>query len=205
MAIPDLSAYPGALDVFSVTVPAAWLGADTIASVSAGVETWALTPVPDANAATLLRGAPSISGSIVSAWVGGVSTTTNFVAGAVYTLCFYVVASSGRVLPAPVNISVAAVTLPAAASGGSFPPNEFSKTASFAPALAGTYYCNGTGIVVTIPSASVGGDILIVNDSATQNVTFTGVADNYSTLPTLTPGASFTLRWSTLKSKIVIV
>ena len=206
MAIPDFTATAGSLDVYSVTVPAAWLGSETIASVTAGLQIWQYSPIADASAATLLRGTPSLSSATGSAWIGGIASTTNLVAGAVYNGTFWFVTSSGRVLPCSFNLSVSAASPATATTNASLPASEYSKTASFTPAAPGTYLCNGSGIVVTIPAASVGGDIVIVNNSTTQTVTLSGSALNYfGALPSLSPGATLALHWVALQSGFVII
>ena len=198
------SVYAGALQQFTIPCAGLLASGETIASVTAGVQLWAYSPVQDANASELLRGSASVSGSNVLAWVGGIPTSANFQPGAVYSLAAQLTTSLGNTPIVIGNITVSSVTPPALGSGAALPSTEFSKTASFTPSAPGTYFCNGSGIVCTI-SGNVGGDILIVNNSATQTVTLAGSAANYSTLPSLPPGSALTLHWSVLQSAFVIV
>ena len=199
------SVYAGTLQEFTIPCASILASGETIASVTAGVQVWTYTTVPDSNASQLLRGSASISGSSVQAWVGGIPTSTNFLPGAVYSLAFQLTTSLGNTPIVIGNISVSPITPPSLGTGATLPSTEFNKTSSFTPGLGGTYHCNGTGIVVAIPSTGVGGDMLIINESTSQNVTFSGSVANYTVLPTLTPGSSLVLRWSTLKSAYVMV
>ena len=197
------SVYAGALQLFTVPCASVLASGETITGATAGVEIWPYSPVQDANASQLLRGSAIVSGSNVQAWVGGISTTTNFVEGAVYSLGVQLTTSLGNTPIAIGNITVSAISPPALGSGASLPSTEFSISGNFAPSAPGLYHVTAAA-VCAIPATNIGGDIEIVNESA-GNVTFTGSALNYAVLPTLTPGASCTLHWSTLKSGILIL
>ena len=204
MALPTQTTVAGALDVFSIPVPLAWLGSDSVASVATGFEVSPRSLVQDPNAASLLRGEGSYSAPNCSAWIGGTSATNNFVPGAQYLLSFWVTTSAGRVGVFSIYMNVSPDVPAAAVSEVALPAGEFNISGNFAPTAPGLYHVEAAA-VCAIPAASVGGDIEIVNESA-GNVTFTGSAINYATnLPTLTPGSSCVLHWSGLKSGILIL
>ena len=201
------SVYAGALQQFTISCAGLLASGETIASVTAGVQLWAYSPVQDANATELLRGSASVSGSNVLAWVGGISTSANFQPGAVYSLAAQLTTSLGNTPIAIGNITVSPVTPPSLGSGAALPSTEYAVTSNTTIGAAGIYYLNASGLTLTLPSASVSGEIVIVDQTGAPNASIAGTVLNAPSSPlAMSAGyASLTLVWSAKYSGWVLI
>jgi hypothetical protein len=83
-----------------ITLPLASLlasGETLSAPATAKMEIWPRSPVPDANAANLVIGTPTIVGSNITIVCGGAGTS-GFQAGAIYSLWVTIATSLGQTL-----------------------------------------------------------------------------------------------------------
>lgn len=208
MKVFDLTttALAGEVYDFTFAFASALASGETISSVAGNMAINPYSRVADSNATNLLLGSPSVSGSNVIAFAGGLGTT-GFQPGAVYSLVITATTSLGQTLRSWGNISTLALTPPAASSSGSVPSNEFNVTMSLTPAAPGYYYVKTTGVTITPPAASVGGDIVVVNDTGSDSAGIVvGATINYPAGLTIqSKGQSIRMRWSNLNPGMFII
>ena len=207
--LPDLSPVTAGEIAFQpISFASRLASGETLATVQAAVQMWPSSTVTDAHASALLIGTPFLSGSSAIAVCGGAFSAgvTGFQPSAVYSLWASVTTSLGQTLENFANFATLPETPPAFASGGPLAPNEFSETASFTPAQSGTYYLNASGLTLTVPSGSVGGDILVVDKTGAPNLAISGTILNAPGIASITAAyATFTLRWSAKYSGYVLL
>lgn len=191
----DLGPY-SAGEVRLVPIAFALASGETIVTAQAAVQLWAQSPVADPHASALLLGSPFVSGSSIVSVIGGafVAGVSGFQPGAVYTLWANAATSLGQTLENDNNFTIDPRIPPTFGSG---PPagSEYTETTNFTPSVPGTYYLNASGLTLTVPSANVGGDLLIVDITGAPNLTISGSLLNSA--PVMGPYGTFTLRWST--------
>jgi hypothetical protein len=196
----------GETRMFSLSFAALLASGDTIADVSAGITVWPQSQVKDPNAANLLIGIPFSNGSNGFAAVGGayVAGSSGFQLSAAYSLWMQAITTNGNALRVWGNITVDSVAPPTFSSSGAPAPGEYSQSANFTPAASGTYFVAETGLTAALPSASVGGDILFVDNTGANDPAFnlSGPLLNTGVLTDVLPsGGSFRIRWSALYSR----
>jgi hypothetical protein len=166
----------GEIDTYSCNFSARLSAGELVVSVSAAMQLWPWSPVADPNAANLVLGRAFVTGSIATAFCGGLGTS-GFQPGAVYSLVFTAVTSLARTLIGGGNVSTQSFVAPVSSGGGPVAPlTEFAVTSNTTPIVPGTYYLQAENLTFSLPASSIGGDIVLVDMTGAPNMTRGGPA-----------------------------
>jgi hypothetical protein len=110
--------------------------------------------------------------------------------------------------PTPAGIAAALEALPAwRLLSFAHALRQFPQTSNFTPAAPGTYAILAPGLMMALPMASLGGDIVVVDKTGAPNLTISGAIVNAPSSPLLLTAAyaSLRLRWSVTYSGWVLI